>query len=409
MTDATGQSFLSYRRFRKEDAALVIAAQHDHGIPTWQDTRNLGTVPTEDELRRVLAAPTTASAVLLITPEVEDSPIIRNVEVPLIVQRTEADDGFFVVPVAGGGLDYARAADVTSNCLSAQNLSDWNVHRIPADHLSSADAAQVAARILSHRLQAVHRQLPPAAPLHIGLFVRRPPPFEAGVALAIDWNGRFTEKEAAAETWRDLLLPALSRISDAVRQHAPGRAIEAFGLPTLPAACALGSAFMATGGLSLRWRQLGPPGQPNQHWDLSVPRERSGFRHRIFSKSPAGRDVAVLVSVADNTEPVFATTQNTLPPLRAMVHVTKSAEYPHLLKSPAEAADVALIVQEGLRQVRRQYGNIGTVHLFMAVPAGLAVLIGQLLNTFGDVQTYEHVGIGGSGRYMPAALLKPCA
>ena len=80
-----------------------------------------------------------------------------------------------------------------------------------------------------------------------------------------------------------------------------------------------------------------------------------------------------------------------------------------MIHSPGEAADVAFFVQEGLRAVRRDYGNIGTVHLFMAVPAGLAVLIGQLLNTFGSVQTYEHVTVDGSGQYKSAALLRPNA
>jgi hypothetical protein len=47
---------------------------------------------------------------------------------------------------------------------------------------------------------------------------------------------------------------------------------------------------------------------------------------------------------------------------------------------------------------RREYGNIGTVHLFMAAPAGRAMLVGQLLNTFGAVQTYEHVTVDGSGQ-----------
>jgi hypothetical protein len=37
----------------------------------------------------------------------------------------------------------------------------------------------------------------------------------------------------------------------------------------------------------------------------------------------------------------------------------------------------------------------------------LILLIGQLLNTFGSVQTYEHVTVDGSGRYRPAALLHP--
>ena len=83
----------------------------------------------------------------------------------------------------------------------------------------------------------------------------------------------------------------------------------------------------------------------------------------------------------------------------------------HRLGRPVtgEATDVALAVQDGMRSARRDYGNIGTVHLFMAAPAGLAVLIGQLLNTFGSVLTYEHLNVDGSGQYKPAALLRPCA
>src|SRR5262249_1445556 len=151
---------------------------------------------------------------------------------PKITQRAEAGDGFFVVPLAAGGLDYKAAAEATSNHLSAQNLSDWNMQKIPAAILSPVHAAEVAECVLAHRLQAIHRQLPQGAPLRIGLFVRRPPPFELGTALALDWSARFADKEALPEVWRDTLLPALERIAKAIRQHAPSREIEAFGLPT---------------------------------------------------------------------------------------------------------------------------------------------------------------------------------
>ena len=117
----------------------------------------------------------------------------------------------------------------------------------------------------------------------------------------------------------------------------------------------------------------------------------------------------MLISVADDTEPVFAASQKDLPPLRALVHVMRPGAYPHVIRTPGQATDVALTVQDGMRTTRREYGNIGTTHLFMAAPAGLAVLIGQLLNTFGSVQTYEHVTVDGSGRYRPAALLRPNA
>ncbi|MGH8643147.1 MAG: SAVED domain-containing protein [Gammaproteobacteria bacterium] len=408
MTDPTGRCFLSYRRARADETALLIAAQHDHGIPTWQDVSNLRSVPTEDEIRSVLADPSVASAVLFITPEVEASPIIRNVEVPKIINRAEAADGFFVVPLAAGRLDYNEAAEITSNILSAQNLADWNMHKVTGTTLSPDDAGNIAYRVLVQRMQAIHRHLPRDHPLRIGLFVRRSPAFELGNALALDWSSRFTGKEATQETWRDMLLPALSRVADAVRKHAPNRQIEAFGIPTLPAALAFGCVFLSTGGFQVSWRQV-TPGCPDQFWTIATAREQSGFEPRIASRDPNAQDIAVLVSVADNVESLFSTYQKELPPLRALVRVTKSGSYPHLVCSPGQAADIAYVVQDAMRTARREYGAIGTMHLFLAVPAGLAILVGQLLNTFGVVQTYEHVGTDGSGCYKPAALLHPCS
>jgi hypothetical protein len=407
MTDPTGRSFLSYRRLRKEEAALLILAQHDHGIPTWHDVENLGTVPTEDEIRRVLADPSTASAVLFITPEVEESHIIRNVEIPKIIKRTEAASGFFVVPLAAGGLDYVQAAEVASNHLSAQNLADWNMHRVKEPTLTASHAAEIAGLVLRQRIHAIHQHIPLGLPLRIGFYARSTPAFETGHALILNWSRRFTGKEAAADTWTNDLLPALSRIAATVRQQAPGRDVEAFGIPTLPAALAFGCAFLCTSGLRASWRQV-TPGLPEQVWSLSSAREETGFRHRLVSKDPLARDIAVLVSVVDNVEPVFAACDKTLPALRALVHVTSPAALPYVIRSSGQATDIALCIQDAMRTTRREYGDVGTVHLFMAAPAGLCMLTGQLLNTFGLVQTYEHVGIDGSGCYKPAALLRPC-
>jgi hypothetical protein len=208
--------------------------------------------------------------------------------------------------------------------------------------------------------------------------------------------------------WERTLLPVLPQISAAVRQYAPGRTIEAFGLPTLPAALALGCAFLSTGGIGLSWRQIFHD-QSAQVWSLAHPRESSGFGHRLVSENAGARDIAVLVSVTDNVEPVFAACRGTLPLLRAIVHVTKTGAYPHVIPSPGQATDAGLAIQGAMRTARREYGNIGTVHLFMSAPAGLAVLVGQLLNTFGSIQTYEHVSKDGSGVYKPAAHLHPCA
>jgi hypothetical protein len=53
-----------------------------------------------------------------------------------------------------------------------------------------------------------------------------------------------------------------------------------------------------------------------------------------------------------------------------------------------------------------KYKVRGTVHLFLAAPVGLAFMIGQLLNGFGDIQTYEHLATQ-KPCYVSAALLRP--
>jgi hypothetical protein len=70
---------------------------------------------------------------------------------------------------------------------------------------------------------------------------------------------------------------------------------------------------------------------------------------------------------------------------------------------------VVRVIVEGLRKARAELQPRGAVHLFLAVPAGLAMMIGQVLNTFGPVRTYEHVATDAVGTYQPAALLEPSA
>jgi hypothetical protein len=94
MTDPTGRSFLSYRRTRLSEAKLLIEAQHDVGIPTWQDLSELDEGHTDALLRDALAAETTANAVCWLTPDVETSDVITRTELPEILKRIARNDGF---------------------------------------------------------------------------------------------------------------------------------------------------------------------------------------------------------------------------------------------------------------------------------------------------------------------------
>jgi SMODS-associated and fused to various effectors sensor domain len=353
-TNPTGRSFLSYRRKRKEEARLLIQAQHDLGIPTWQDVKNLDEVHTEEELKRVLDDPTTANAILWITPEVTESAVIRKIEVPGILARIQRRDRFFVIPVAAGGLDYKAAAEAVDQQISAQDLEHWNLRSVAGDPIAEPEAFEIAKRVLQRRIATAHQALPKNEALQLVLNTRASPAFEPGVVLSLDWTGRFNGREATPETWNQHLLPALKSIAAVLLAHAPGRRIQAKGLPAIAAATALGSAFLTPMGLQISWQQI-TAGRSSQIWSLENPRESSGFKSQITGADVNGNDLAILVSVAGNVEGAFAASKKDLSRFRAITTVSKAGQTPHDILTPGQAVDVAYVVVEGIRRAREEY------------------------------------------------------
>lgn len=404
MTNPTGLSFLSYKRERSREAELLIRAQRDHGIPTWQDVADLEHRHTSTELRRVLDDPNTASALLWLTPEVANSETIKQIEAPAILRRARNGDGFFVIPLAAGGLGYNEAAAVLGPTLSAEDLREWNIYKIDEDPIGPSQAARIAAHSLNKRIAAIHKATSAGEPLRIELHTRIEPPFQSGTSLLINWTPRFDSIEAKPGAWEEYFLPALKAIAGAIQANAPGRSIEATGLCALPAATALGCVFVQTRGVRVAWGQRMPDGE-DQMWSLEAQREESGFTAKVTDRNLSAKDIAVLVSVADNAEPAFTATFGSPVPFRSVIEVSKPGGVRHVVPNPGQAKDIAYVVLEAIRLVRADIRQASRVHLFMAVPVGLAMLIGQLLNTLGSVQTYQH--IPAEGRYHPAALLDP--
>jgi hypothetical protein len=121
-----GYCFLSYKRERASDIEKLAKALGDRGVPVWQDVRDLQLTHTEVELRNVLSDPCTGSALLFITPEVRQSAMVCSVEAPSIINRAVADQQFFAVPVAAGGLDYEGAAAVSGD------VRKWSIRKLGA-------------------------------------------------------------------------------------------------------------------------------------------------------------------------------------------------------------------------------------------------------------------------------------
>lgn len=407
MTDPTGPIFLSYKRERADEAALLVDALRDHGVPTWQDVSDLPSDVTETALDQVLSDPSTSGAVLLATPEVEHSHVIRKIEVPRIFGRAADRDGFFVIPIAAGKLGYADMERVLGPGLGLTDIAGYNVTRATTDPLDGEFAGSVARLALRERLSAIHRRAASDQALSFQVATRTALPKAAGVDLRADLTHRFEGRQARPGAWEGHVLPAFSAIAAEIARTTPGRRVDVSGYPALSAAVALGTAFPTLGPVRAGWVQDQVKfAVPAERWSLEDPDEDCGFVTEVRKHSASYDDLALLVSATNDVVHDFTLSRTGLN-LRAVVHVKPVEPRPARVHLRAgQARHLACQAVDAIRGAVADLSARGTIHLFLAVPAGVAFMIGQQLNTLGRVQTYEHDPAGVTP-YRPAAALAP--
>lgn len=408
-TDPAGLAFVSYRRARAEEIELLIAALHDHGIPTWRDVDDLDTEPTESELVAAIADPRTAAALVWVTPDVADSPTIKRVEAPRIHERWKQGDGFFVIPVAAGGLGYDEATALISEFLGLDDFGSWNIELVTLDPVGAEGAAEIAQSVLRRRLRTVAETLDPGEPLRIGLFTRARPPAGPGLHLALDWQPRFDGRLASEDSWTACLMPALGAMAEQLVRLAPDRAVLASGLASLPALVAFGASLLQPRGIRVVWEQAMSRTGETQEWSLDAPPDSVALRRDLIPLDVASDELAVCVGLTTDVEPAIKRAQadGVVPRLRAMVAVGPSAGSPLEIESPGQARTVVDEVKAAIKDALLEYPVSGKVHLFLAAPAGVAVMLGQSLNALGPVQLYEHLQTDPVGTYARAVALHP--
>jgi len=390
-TDPIGRVFVSYSHTRAREVNRLVAALRCHGVPPWQDVHDLGPHSSEDEIRAILADPSTSGAVLWISPEVATSPFVTGIEVRAMVERARCRDGFYLQLVAAGGLTYAEAGEIASRHLGLTDLRRWNMHQVTGDPASGADTAAVARTVLGLRLAAIHERLDPAAPLTLLLQTRAPMPHGAAQALRLDWSGPFARRRVPQpEVWSNELEPALVAVAESIATRCHGRTVRAEGHLSFGAGAALGYALRETTSIPLTWVQ-----QTDGHrtdWSLAVKDEERAVEVHPEPHDPAGTAIALLLSCTHSVEDAFAAFRRSHAlNLRGVIHVTCPDDGQARKRMTAgQAATVARHTRLALDEMRTTWGLVGgDLHLFMAGPVGLAVLIGQLLNTWGPITVYE--------------------
>lgn len=408
-TDPAGRMFITYRRspgreIGNEEARLMRDAMRDRGVPTWRDLDDLTPEPTEDALVETLSRPDIAGAVMLISPEIEGSDMVRMVEAPAIFDRHANKDGFLVKPVLIN-LDYGDADRVLGRAGALQDIGRFDIDRIDADRLIGTDARRIAKAVLKSRLAALRPSSSPEA-YSVGVFSRRTPGAGA-FDLRHDFTPYFTER-AASEGAYDLIEAALFDTAAALAAAGARIPLIARGNAALPVGVLYGSIYSPFV-FDLTWKQF-LPGKPEEDWSLAAGDSEIDIEVQSTSGALISEDIVVAVSVnADVDRAVAEYFEHSGLDPRATISIGLKGGplKPGQSISPADGLAIALRAVEEARALKDQKRlKRANIHLFLSCPLALAVLIGQKLNTFAECALYEHIP-DGTPAYAQVHRFKP--
>ena len=409
-TNSKGRYFISYRRSPArssgtQEAVIIRDALRDRGVPTWRDIDDLASEPTEEQLVATLTDPDTAGAVMLVSPEVASSPMIRKVEARRIFERHKAKDDFVVKPVLIG-LDYAEANAVLGASSGLQNLDNWNLHKLSGEIVTEDDARRIARDVVKTRLKAISDDSPDA-PIDIALFSRRvggPSLY----ALRHDFTPYFDGRIPKANTYSKIET-ALIDTAAAVASVNSAASIIGCGNAALPLGLLWGAVFSPLAGFQVSWLQS-LAGHEQEAWSLETGQSDICLDLNEMKGDVASEDIVLALSISANIESAVSEylNANGVNP-RASIHaIPKDGSVPQGRSlSPQDGLAIVLQVVQAVRDLKEDIGLCRVrLHLFLACPLAMAVLLGQKLNTFSECILYEH-DPGAAPSYMQVYTFNP--
>ncbi len=382
--------------YAHEDTTSVRELQlrlNVRGMRCWRDVDDL--LPGglfESQIVQAIEDEVDAMAVYL-TPHSLKSNFIWKKEIPAALQRHKHDPHFHLVPILQG----VSFEQVRQMCIN-RNLDD--ITRFEAISLTEGvsnsaweeqnklwneAARRILRAALALRLRRMNADRRYEPCLCLKTFFFEPP--TASLDLDLNWLPLIHEKEriSTLQEWEHILFPALLDVKQLLSEKIASRRIRIFIQSILPAALALGFVFRESTGFTLLLE-----GQ-KETWSTDVPSSEEEPLHRDWNYHEQGDARIAVVEVA--------TSRSIKPAVDDALHVAGLTpayrirlELPMLsresVKDPAHAQAIAHQVGrvcQGLYD--RQH--VTQMHLFVAVPAELAVLIGHQLNALCPITLYE--------------------
>ena len=212
----------------------------------------------------------------------------------------------------------------------------------------------------------------------------------------LDWSKYFERKPrkiALPEVWQKELLPELSDLQKRVRESGTVRLIKLEGSACLSAGVALGWAFPEVGEYTIELQpRLGQKAEP---WRTDISVEKVFNLNAIDEEIHAdGNGLAVKFNiVADVTTDLDKYISESGNRFKASLQLTPEGGVGEIITRES-AISYARSAKRLIREAVTKHG-VDMIHLFFAGPLGVAIFLGQLLNSMPEVQCYEQKQDGG--------------
>lgn len=397
--DPNGPVFICHRHSDGADLAVDLAwSLRSLGVPVWLDKDDLPPGDIYSRLRDALASGL-SGAVLLITPDIGQSPIVKSLELPrLHTLKGQPEFTFLVASTLPGALpgeaDH-RQSDLLLDCVPPDLLSTIRHYLVGIGDplLISAVAREMARqrmRLLSRGGAAtlvvdVEGRMPAVTgPARPGLIVRYPPAPEGTWAPSPE-----------AWTW---LLPLINSLGE-MAAHSGANEVMFRGGMHLSLAFAFGAALPKTARVRVMVED-----RDGQAWigkssdvipELAVVSDNQPGLH--------GRPIAVLVNLVPTAQPHDTFSGFIKEHESAFGGTIRIEGVAEKTLNCEDGAAIAYTIGQAIRRFAAERGA-RVVHMFLRTPAPLALLLGREFNTL-DVCLYEWER--EPPRYIPSIAVSP--
>ncbi len=406
--DTRGPVFVSYRQSDGLDLAIGLAwAMRAAGVPVWHDQTDLPPGDTTRRLKEALASGL-SGAVLLVTPEIQNSEVVRKVELPHLLEL-EKDDAFTfaigsIVERAEGKLDYEAPDRLLRQ--RRGTLSRLNQQAVR----TAKERAEVARAQARRRMQAVKPEVEGAGRLLTLDVQTRIPPFAArpDADLVLRLRPPADGDRRPHRDGLEDLANFLGTLSELLAL-AGAEPVRARGGAHLSVAYALGAALPTT--VIGRVEVVDTGGALWALHGSAAPPAHSERLLEVVDSRDVGTSSAACVVYLDllpaRNDGAHGDLLSSLGPEASYVHVRPAND--GLLD--AESAEA--IVGEASHLVRDWSSSVlaAEVHLLLRCPWGIALLLGRALNTV-RVRLYEwedgadDTGAAVPPRYLPSLVVR---